>query len=244
MVKHKGESPNNNSGQQNIIKTYLNVRNESADVISNSGGSDFGPGTNLTKNATEFVVNEKPSTPEGLYANQLGYDIETQTYEIEFGWSESTDDHTPSSGLTYALKVGTQEGGQEIMKVDALPNGYRMTAGKGNTEHNVEWVLNLPPGTYFYSVQAIDASYAGSAFSETEEFSTYEAPVLEAEYSLDLNDVTIEIETENFELGDSDTGDGYWSYSVDGAESIFGRFGNTISVSPPLTKIDSAPSIE
>ena len=61
-----GESPNDNNGQQDIIKTYLNVRNESADVISNSGGSDFGPGvvTASAKNATEFIVNEKPSTPE------------------------------------------------------------------------------------------------------------------------------------------------------------------------------------
>ena len=169
-----------------------------------------------------------------LYTNQLGFDSETNTYEVEFGWESSQDDHTPSEGLTYALKVGTTSSGSQIMKVNAMPNGYRQTAGKGNVEHSIKWSLNLPQDTYYWSVQAIDASYAGSAFSETEEFSTFEAPILEAEYNLDLNDVTIEIETENFELGDSDDGDGYWSYSVDGAESIFVSGGDTELVLPNL----------
>ena len=220
-----GESPNNNSGQQNIIKTYLNVRNESADVISNSGGSDFGPGTNLTKNATEFIVNEKPSTPDGLYTNQLGYNEETQTYEIEFGWSESTDDHTPSSGLTYALKVGTQQGGQEIMKVDALPNGYRMTAGKGNTEHNVKWVLNLPDDTYYWSVQAIDASYAGSSFSETEVFNVSGEPTITISnptnneiFDSGTTSVDLSFDVVDFDIQSDGSGDGFVNWSINEVE--------------------------
>ena len=36
-----GESSTDNS--VNILKTYLNVRNESADVIASNPGSDFGP---------------------------------------------------------------------------------------------------------------------------------------------------------------------------------------------------------
>ena len=229
-----GESSTDNS--VNILKTYLNVRNESADVIASNPGSDFGPSivADGIIDTSEFIVNEKPSTPEGLYTNQLGFDLETNTYEIEFGWESSQDDHTPSEGLTYALKVGTTSSGSQIMKVNAMPNGYRQTAGKGNVEHSIKWSLNLPQDTYYWSVQAIDASYAGSAFSETEEFSTYEAPALVAEYNLDLNDVTIGVETENFELGDSDTGDGYWSYSVDGAESIFVSGGDTELVLPNL----------
>ena len=113
------------------------------------------------------------------------------------------------------------------MKVNALTgdgeditDGYRTSAGKGNVEHNLKWSLNLPDGTYFFSIQAIDASYAGSEFSETVEFSTYEAPILEASYSLDVNDATISIETDNFDIGDGADGDGYWNYSVDGGETV------------------------
>ena len=61
------------------------------------------------------------------------------------------------------------------MRVNALPNGYRLAAGKGNVEHNLEWILNVPGldvGSYYWSVQAIDASYAGSSFSETSVYST------------------------------------------------------------------------
>jgi hypothetical protein len=42
--------------------------------------------------------------------------------------------------------------------------------GKGNAEHNLKWRLSLAVGTYYFSVQAIDASYAGSAFSSPVQF--------------------------------------------------------------------------
>jgi hypothetical protein len=38
-----------------------------------------------------------------------------------------------------------------------------------NAEHNLKWRLSLA-GTYYFSVQAVDASYAGSAFSSPVQF--------------------------------------------------------------------------
>ena len=219
----------NEQGTFPVIGSFLNVRNESAAVLASSGGSDFtsSSATDGFTTTPEYIVNEKPSTPEGLFATQISFDTETDTYDVEFAWNESVDDNTPSAGLTYALKVGTSEGASDIMKVNALTgdgeditDGYRTSAGKGNVEHNLKWSLNLPDGTYFFSIQAIDASYAGSEFSETVEFSTYEAPILEASYSLDVNDATISIETDNFDIGDGADGDGYWNYSVDGGETV------------------------
>ena len=91
-----------------IIKTYLNVRNESAEVIGLSA-----PGSRLmtsTSNSTststdEFIVNEKPTPPEGLtYLKNRAMTHETGIHKLKFSWAASTDDHTESSGLSYALK--------------------------------------------------------------------------------------------------------------------------------------------
>ena len=151
-----GESTANNN---NIIKTYLNVRNESAIVQNSTNRSGRG--------RIEFVVNEKPTQPAGLTTEVLSYDNELETYKVKFTWEASTDDYTSQNGLTYALKVGTSDGDDDIMKVNSLTNGYRLSAGKGNVEHKKEWVLNLPNNDYFWSVQAIDAAFSGSELSET-----------------------------------------------------------------------------
>ena len=171
-----GESSANGNS---IIKTYLNVRNESAEVIGLSApaGRLMTSTLNSTSTSTdEFIVNEKPTTPEGLLSEEQSFDPLTGIHKVKFSWAASTDDHTESSGLSYALKVGTNSGGTQVMKVNALPNGYRLSAGRGNVEQRLEWQLNLPDGEYFWSVQAIDASFSGSLFSDEVIFET-EIPV-------------------------------------------------------------------
>ena len=124
--------------------------------------------TALNVDPVEYIVNDKPSIPTNLISEDIGYDSETDTHKVKFRWDASEDDNTPTKGLTYSLKVGTTPGGDEVMKVNALSNGYRLSAGKGNVEHNKEWTLNLPNNQYYWSVQAIDASFSGSVFSETQ----------------------------------------------------------------------------
>ena len=89
---------------------------------------------------------------------------------IEFSWNASSDDLTPVEGLTYALKIGTTENGEEIMSVNSNSNGQRKTAEKGNVEHNLKWKVSLPDGVFYWSVQAIDAAYNGSKFSTPRQF--------------------------------------------------------------------------
>jgi len=166
-----GESTSNNN---NLIKTYLNVRNESAEVqqIAQRLGIITTNATSRNEDDTVYVINEKPSTPQNLEVDILGFDSETGTYQVKLTWDESTDDFTPQKGLTYGIKVGTTEGGDDIMKMNSLTNGYRLFAGKGNVEHKSEWILNLEDDDYYWSVQAIDAAYSGSSLSETKTFNT------------------------------------------------------------------------
>ena len=57
-----------------------------------------------------------------------------------------------------------------MLSSDASLNGVRMSASNGNSGHSLLWNIALPPGTYYWAVQAIDASYIGSAFSEERSF--------------------------------------------------------------------------
>jgi VCBS repeat-containing protein len=121
----------------------------------------------------DYVVNEAPSVPVlPTNASKVLSNITTTAgkYPIELNWGASTDDHTPSPGLTYAIKIGTTAGGEEIMSANANSDGTRKVSTKGNAEHNSKWKVSLPVGKYYWSVQAIDAAYSGSAFTDPQVF--------------------------------------------------------------------------
>ena len=153
-------------GNGNVFRAYLNNRNESAAVEEPKSGSRAG-----STEESNYVENAPPSVPEIISTKIL---LSEQTKEgnlvVEFSWNASTDDLTPVDGLTYALKIGTTEDGEEIMSSNSNPNGLRKTAEKGNAEHNLKWKVSLPNGEYYWSVQAVDASYNGSKFSEPRKF--------------------------------------------------------------------------
>jgi hypothetical protein len=132
----------------------------SANVLAQGGSRSTG----------EFIINDAPTTPSQLDAKTLKV-LPDGKILTEFTWQPSSDDHTPSEGLTYALKVGTTSGGEDIISPNANQNGIRKTSEKGNAEHNLKWRLALTKGNYYWSVQAVDASYAGSAFTATQKVS-------------------------------------------------------------------------
>jgi len=87
------------------------------------------------------------------------------------GWLNSSDDHTPVNGITYNLRIGTTYQGQEIQPALAHPvTGKRLLPQAGNTGNNSAWIVNLPDGNYFWSVQALDHSFASSAFAPDQVF--------------------------------------------------------------------------
>ncbi|UQD55465.1 FG-GAP-like repeat-containing protein [Flavobacterium sp. K5-23] len=175
--KNKNYNPNdpnniNGISKPFIFRTYINVRNESAKVLASSGKQSATKKTFSPKSAT-FTKNDKPSIPlitsaPVKFLNNVS--SKAGTYPVELSWLASTDDHTPSAGLTYAIKIGTTPGGENIMGADANTSGKRKVSGKGNVEHNKKWRLSLPVGSYYWSVQAIDASYSGSEFSVPNQF--------------------------------------------------------------------------
>jgi hypothetical protein len=104
--------------------------------------------------------NDPPSAPDGLSMEAAGNSLLIE-------WDPAVDDLTPSEGLSYNLRAGTQEGNMDILSALAdLNNGFRRIVLRGNTGGNTSWQIDsVGFGTYYASVQAIDHSFAGSGFS-------------------------------------------------------------------------------
>lgn len=149
-------SGSSSTDNQPLFRVYLNYRSESATVLENNNSASRVTSQN-------FVKNQPPSKPGTPYANLLSKDGNTSIVEI--AWNGSYDDTTPSAALSYALRLGSSSGGEDIIASGASQSGFRKYAGKGNAEHNTSWKIALTPGIYYAAVQAIDAAFSGSEFS-------------------------------------------------------------------------------
>ena len=108
--------------------------------------------------------NTPPSAPFNMQVNALGD-------SVNFFWGSATDAQTPSPGLSYNMRVGTTPGGCQIMSPMSNANGFRQVVELGNVQQNLGWWLHgLQPGNYYWSVQAIDNSYAGGPFAAEQTF--------------------------------------------------------------------------
>jgi hypothetical protein len=120
-------------------------------------------------------VNAPPSVPGGLAATVSG-----SGSEITFSWQAATDDRTPAAAISYNLhvvRVDGQPGGMPGMA--DLTTGKRRVCRTGNVGHHLTWTLrNLPAGAYRWSVQALDAALATSAFATAAQIVTAGVPTV------------------------------------------------------------------
>ncbi len=109
---------------------------------------------------TTLTPNTLPSAPTNLAVNVLGT-------SVDFSWSAASDAQTPAAGLSYNLRVGTTPGGSQIVAPQSSSAGYRRLAALGNAGRASALAsARLKPGTnYYWSVQAVDTAFAGSAFA-------------------------------------------------------------------------------
>ncbi len=120
---------------------------------------------------TLFFGLESPSPPTDLQAKVIG------GTSVELSWGSAKDANTPSAGLTYNLRVGTDPVSMDLVSPLAdLSTGRRYISRRGNVDHNTSWTLHdLEPGTtYYWSVQAIDQTFSASEFSAEGTFETFD----------------------------------------------------------------------
>ncbi len=103
-------------------------------------------------------ANTAPDPPTGLTHSMEGC-------SLKFTWESSTDGQTPSTGLTYNIRVGKTPGSIDVISPMSLDSGFRSLTQQGNTGNDTSFILkNIFPGDYYWSVQAIDNNLKGSTF--------------------------------------------------------------------------------
>jgi len=74
---------------------------------------------------------------------------------------------TPTTSLTYNLRIGTNAGAGEIVSAQAAPDtGLRRVPELGNVQFQTaaRTSATCRGGIYYWSVQAVDTAFAGSPF--------------------------------------------------------------------------------
>jgi len=114
------------------------------------------------------LANTPPDAPGGLSVS-----LSNQT--AIFSWNAANDAQTPAGTLSYNLRIGTRPGGGEIVSALALPSGRLQVPGPGNAGFLLSRsIAGLPFGIPLYwSVQAVDSAFAGSAFASEQTLTIY-----------------------------------------------------------------------
>ncbi len=143
------------------VYDYL-VSGHSWDPMWYTDGVNTGRTASVFFNTNTTTANVKPSAPTNLAAT-LVEDM------LTLSWDASTDDLTPAVSLSYEFFL--KDGDDKFIVAPASmvggdKDGFRMLVKHGNAYLNKFAIINdLPHGSYTWGVQAIDASYAGSAFA-------------------------------------------------------------------------------
>jgi hypothetical protein len=135
---------------------------------------DDGQGNRIAKvyRNNSCTTNIPPSAPADLSAA-----VSEQT--VTLSWSAPTplDYTTPHPGLTYNLRIGSSPGQSDVLapmscvgSCGVSGDGYPQIPRLGWVNHGLTATLTLPSGTYYWSVQAIDHTFAGSAFAPESNF--------------------------------------------------------------------------
>lgn len=137
-------------------------------------------GTFNLRNMTS-ATNTPPSPPINTSAS-IG---DSGFYSVSLRWSAGPDDKTPAKGLSYNLRVGSSSGGNNIYSsMTSTTNSSLLKPGMGNVCSDTTWFLrDLAPGTYYWSVQAVDNSGLASAFSTQKTF-TILAPLTQSSFTV------------------------------------------------------------
>lgn len=106
-------------------------------------------------------LNQAPRPPGNLSATQ-------DEKGLHLTWDPATDDLTPAPGLTYDVILYRE--GKAITKASLDPvSGNRQKLAFGRSPSRLT-LRNLAVGAYTWKVQAVDASYRGSALSAAGDF--------------------------------------------------------------------------
>lgn len=118
----------------------------------------------LCKNKSERA-NTNPLPPTELTTNVDGNSVKIR-------WNKGSDAETPTKSLSYNYYLRNLDTGVYLTYPNSdVATGTRQVTGMGNAWLNSGWdISRLPKGRYAWSVQTVDAGYAGSVFAPEQTF--------------------------------------------------------------------------
>ena len=136
------------------------------DLLLAGQNSDEYPHSEIYRNDSE-TTNTRPQPPQNL-SSSISDD------DVILSWSAASDSETPTSGLTYNIRIGTTPNGEEVKGSHSDPaTGFRELVLPGNVQNVMSWTIHdLADGEYYWSVQSIDNAFAGSPFASEQFFTT------------------------------------------------------------------------
>ncbi|OJJ15992.1 hypothetical protein BKI52_35050 [marine bacterium AO1-C] len=138
---------------------------------------------------TKLIRNETP-TPNTLPSIPINLTSQVVKDTVTLQWNKSSDTQTGQNGLSYNIRIGTTPGKGNIVASMSASNGSRRVAKRGFSR-NQKLIRNLSPGTYYWSVQALDHSLQGSSFATEGSFKVVSAPVIPTLEAFALSSSTI-----------------------------------------------------
>lgn len=120
-------------------------------------------------------INDAPTASKNLRVDRIGDNY-------RFSWDAATDDKTPSTTLTYNLRIGKVPSGRDILSpLSKSDTTSLLIPIMGNCQLSKTKVMeSLKPGTYYWSVQAIDQTYKVGQWAEEQ---TLEVSPLVADFT-------------------------------------------------------------
>ena len=129
------------------------------DLLLSGRANDLYSATHVFRNdgALPNAAPTAPTNPTAIVAGDA----------LTLRWNAATDAQMTASGLSYNVRVGTTPGGSDVAGPMAAANGQRRVDQVGTVGSQRRWTIRgLTPGqTYYWSVQALDGSFAGSSFA-------------------------------------------------------------------------------
>jgi gliding motility-associated-like protein len=127
-------------------------------------GTTLSEAKSLILSSNMLVANQSPSVVTGL-SSVVSIDT------VWLSWNKGTDIETNQNGLSYDLYLESDESNTIDFKPISDPlTGMRYETGPGAYSVNSLQLNALPEGKYWWSVQSVDAAFAGSPFALADTF--------------------------------------------------------------------------
>lgn len=140
------------------------------------GWHEDSPISRILRNDSQ-ICNLAPTPPTNLNAVQSGQ-------FVTFSWDSANDDHTPSLGLSYFLRIGSSSGGNQIVSPTVSLDGFNRHPSAGDISSHCEAkiVVSVLPtgGVCYWSVHAVDTAMMCSGISSEAIFATQLTAYFEA----------------------------------------------------------------